>query len=43
MVNASISLTLMSVIKHEVSDAKHDMVQYVSNNHEVSQEVQHEV
>jgi hypothetical protein len=43
MVNASKSLTLMSVTKQEVSDAKHEMVQYVSNNHEVSQEVQHEV
>jgi hypothetical protein len=43
MVNASKSLTLMSVTKHEVSDAKHEIVQNVSNNHEVSQEVQHEV
>jgi hypothetical protein len=37
MVNASRSLTLMSVTKHEVSDAKHEMIPYVSNNHEVSQ------
>ena len=33
----------MSVTNQKVSDAKHEMVQYVSNNHEVSQEVQHEV
>jgi hypothetical protein len=39
MVNASKSLTLMSVTKHEVSDAKHDMVQYASNSHEVSPKV----
>jgi hypothetical protein len=43
MVNARKSLTLMSVTKYEVSDAKHEMVQYVSNSHEVSPEVQHEV
>jgi hypothetical protein len=43
MVNARKSLTLMYVTKHEVSDAKHEMVQYVSNSHEVSPEVQHEV
>jgi hypothetical protein len=43
MVNARKSLTLMSVTKHEVSDAKHEMIPYVSNNHEVSPEVQHEV
>ena len=43
MVNASKSLTLMSVTNQEVSDAKHEMIQYVSNNHEVSPEVQHEV
>jgi len=43
MVNASKSLTLMSVIKHEVSDAKHEMIPYVSNSHEVSPGVQHEV
>jgi hypothetical protein len=33
----------MSVIKQEVRDAKNEMVQYVSNNHEVSPKVQHEV
>jgi hypothetical protein len=33
----------MSVTKHEVSDAKHEMIPYVSNSHEVSPEVQHEV
>jgi hypothetical protein len=43
MVNASKSLTLMSVTNQKESDAKHEMVKYVSNNHEVSQEVQHEV
>jgi hypothetical protein len=43
MVNESKSLTLMSVTNRKVSDAKHEMVQYVSNNHEVSQEVQHQV
>ena len=43
MVNARKSLTLMSVEKHEFCDAKHEMVQYVSNSHEVSPEVQHKV
>jgi hypothetical protein len=43
MVNASKSLTLMSVTKQEIRDAKHEMVQYDSNSHEVSPEVQHEV
>jgi hypothetical protein len=43
MVNSSKSLTLMSITRYEVSDAKHEMVQYVSNSHEVSPEVQHEV
>ena len=43
MVNESKSLTLMSVIKHEVSDAKYEMIPYVSNSHEVSPGVQHEV
>ena len=43
MVNARKISTLMSVTNQEVSDAKYEMVQYVSNNHEVSQEVQHEV
>jgi hypothetical protein len=36
MVNASKSSTLMFVTKLEVCDAKHEMVQYVSNSHEVS-------
>jgi hypothetical protein len=39
MVNEIKILTLMSVTKQEVSDVKYDMVQYISNNHEVSQEV----
>jgi len=43
MANARKILTLMSVTNQEVSDSKHEMVQYVSNNREVSQEVQHEV
>jgi hypothetical protein len=43
MVNASKSLTLMSVTKQKISDAKHEMVQYDSNSHEVSPGVQHEV
>jgi hypothetical protein len=43
MVNASKILTLMSVTKHEVSDAKHEMGQYDLHNHAVSPEVQHEV
>jgi hypothetical protein len=43
MVNASRSLTLMSITKHEVSDSKHEMIPYVSNSHEVSPEVQHKV
>jgi hypothetical protein len=43
MVKEKKILTLMYVIKHEVSDAKHDMISYVSDNHEVSPEVQHEV
>jgi hypothetical protein len=43
MVNARKSLTLISVTKHEVSDAKHEMIPYVSNSHEVSPKVQHEV
>jgi hypothetical protein len=43
MVNERKSLTLMSIKKQEVSDAKHDMIPYVSNIHEVSPEVQHEV
>jgi hypothetical protein len=43
MVNGSKILTLMSVTKHEVSDAKHEMIPYVSNSHEVSPKVRHEV
>jgi hypothetical protein len=43
MVNASKILTLMSVTKQGISDAKHEMVQYDSNSHEVSPGVQHEV
>ena len=43
MVNASKSLTLMPVTKQEVSDARNEMIPYVSNNHEVSPGVQHEV
>ena len=43
MVNARKSLTLMSITKQEVSDAKHEMVQYVLNSDEVSLEVHHEV
>ena len=43
MVNEIKSLTLMSVTKQEIHDAKHEMVQYDSNSHEVSPEVQHEV
>ena len=43
MVNASKILTLMSVTKQEISDDKHEMVQYDSNSHEVSPGVQHEV
>ena len=35
MVNPRKSLTLMSVTNHKVSEDKHEMVQYVSNNHEV--------
>jgi hypothetical protein len=43
MVNASKSLTLMYVTKQEVSDVEHEMIPYVSNSHEVSPEVQHQV
>jgi hypothetical protein len=43
MVNASKSLTLMVVTNQKESNAKHEMVKYVYNNHEVSHEVQHEV
>jgi hypothetical protein len=43
MVNASKSLTLMSITKQGINDAKHEMVQYDLHNHEVSPEVQHEV
>jgi hypothetical protein len=43
MVNANKSLTLMSITKQGISDAKHEMVQYVSNSHEVSPEVHHEI
>jgi len=43
MVNARKSLTLMSVTKQEMSDAKHEMIPYVANSHEVSPGVQHEV
>ena len=43
MVNASKILTLMSVTKQEVRDVEHEMIPYVSNRHEVSPRVQHEV
>jgi hypothetical protein len=43
MVNERKSLTLMSVVNQEVSDAKHEMILYVSNSCEVSPKVQHDI
>jgi hypothetical protein len=43
MVNERKTLTLMSVVNREFSDAKHEMIMYVSNSCEVSPKVQHDI